>query len=394
MKLFSLFFALFLTCLLSFSAFAQETARDSIKPSTDITEVSEDLTKIRQELEGERRQLADVEKKERSVSKQLENLNVGINLTEKYLKRLAKKKREVEKKYRLTSASLNLSELAYQERKERLGMRLKYFYIANQKAKSEILLASSEPQTLLERFFDFRRIVSQEKKEISLVQDQKNYLAAQQKKLEKEAATLRAIEREQKKEEARLLASKEKRQELLAQLRQQKEGHLASIERLKQSAAELQKIIDELERKRKTRRAVPPPGGNFAALKGTLPWPVGGAVISKFGTHKDPKTRIFSFQPGIDIDAPTGAEVRAVAPGNVAYSGFLRGYGKFLILSHGGGYYTLYARFEDVLVETGDQVAAGQVLGTVSAEAFTLGNGFHFEVRKGKTQENPEEWLR
>jgi septal ring factor EnvC (AmiA/AmiB activator) len=117
-------------------------------------------------------------------------------------------------------------------------------------------------------------------------------------------------------------------------------------------------------------------------------------VISRFGTHKDPVTKVFSYQPGIDIEVSGGEQVRAVAAGSVAYSGFLRGYGKFVILSHGGGYYTLYARLEDVFAETGSPVAAGDVIGTVSAEASALGSGFHFEVRKGKTQEDPEQWLR
>lgn len=375
--------------------FAQESDYDSVaRTPADAAGASEDLKKIRQELEGERRKLAEVERQEKSVSKQLDNLNANIALTERYLKRLARKKREVEKRHKLTAATLDMSEAVYEKRKERLGLRLKYFYVANQKAKSEILLAAAEPQLMLERFFDFRQIVSQEKKELSLVQNQKEYLAAQKVKLEREAATLRAIERERKKEESRLLANKERRQVLLASLRVQKQGHLASIERLKQSAAELQRIISELEKRRKARPSTIPAGANFADLRGALPWPVSGRVLSRFGTHKDPVTKVVSYQPGIDIDASAGEPVRAVAAGAVAYSGFLRGYGKFLILSHGGGYYTLYARLEDVYLETGSPVGAGDAIGTVSAEAAELGSGFHFEVRKGKTQEDPEQWLR
>jgi septal ring factor EnvC (AmiA/AmiB activator) len=373
---------------------AQESDYDSVRTPSNVEDASEDLKRIRQELDAERRNLAEVEKQEKSVARQLENLNAGISLTEKYLKRLANKKKQVEKRHRLTAASLDLSEAVYDKRRERLGMRLKYFYLTNEKAKSEILLSANQPQLLMERFFDFRRILSQEKKELSLVQNQKEYLAAQKTKLEREAATLRAIERERKKEEARLVANREKRQQLLGQLRQQKEGHLASIGRLKQSAAELQRILDDLEKRRKSRPVVTPPAGNFAALRGTLPWPVGGRVISRFGTHKDPKTKVSSFQPGVDIEAAAGDPIRAVAAGNVAYAGFLRGYGNFLILSHGGGYYTLYARLGSVYVENGNSVAAGETLGTVSDEAATLGSGFHFEVRKGKTQEDPEGWLR
>lgn len=375
-------------------ALAQTSDYDSVHTPMDAAGASEDLKKIREELEAERKKLADVEMREQSVSRQLDNLDANINLTERYLKRLAAKKREVEKRHRLTAATLDLSETVYEKRKERLGLRVKYFYVANQKAKAEILLAAAEPQAMLERFFDFRQILSQEKKELSLVQNQKEYLAYQKGKLEGEAATLRVIERERKREEARLLSAKSKRQELLAGLRQQKQGHLASIERLKQSAAELQRILAELEKRRRTRPAPRLPGVNFADSKGALSWPVPGPVISSFGTHKDPVTKVLSYQPGVDIDASAGAQVRAVAAGTVAYSGFLRGYGKFLILSHGGGYYTLYARMEDVYPENGSAVAAGDVLGTVSAEASALGSGFHFEVRKGKTQEDPQQWLR
>lgn len=373
---------------------AQESDYDSVKTPVSAADASEDLKKIRAELEAERRKLVEVEKQEKSVSRQLENLDANIDLTEKYLNRLSRKKRDVEKRHKLTAATLDMSEAVYAKKKERLGVRLKYFYLANQKAKSEIMLAAAEPQLLLERFFDFRKILSQEKNELSLVQNQKEYLAVQKGKLEQEAATLRAIEREQKKEEGRLLDSKGRRQELLASLHQQKQGHLASIDRLKQSAAELLRILAELEKKRKTRPTTVPTGINFAGLKGALPWPVSGRVISSFGTHKDPVTKVSSFQPGIDIDASVGEAVRAVAAGVVAYSGFLRGYGKFLILSHGGGYYTLYARLEDVYVDAGSPVAAGDALGTVSAEASALGSGFHFEVRQGKTQEDPEQWLR
>ena len=390
----ALSFAIGLTLFAYAPLLGQESDFDSVRTTVDAADVSEDLKKIRAELDAERKKLAEVERQEKSVSRQLDNLDANIALTEKYLKRLARKKREVEKKHKLTAATLDLSEAVYEKKKERLGMRLKYFYIANRKEKSEVLLAAAEPQVMLERFFDFRRILSQEKKELTLVQNQKEYLAYQKEKLEREAATLRAIERERKKEEVRLLAAKERRQELLAGLRQQKQGHLASIERLKQSAAELARIIAELEKKRKTRPATKPAGGNFADLRGGLPWPVSGRLISRFGTHKDPLTKVNSFQPGVDIDASAGEQVRAVAAGSVAYSGFLRGYGKFLILSHGGGYYTLYARLEDVFVDTGSPVAAGDVLGTVSAEASALGSGFHFEVRQGKSQEDPERWLR
>ena len=68
---------------------------------------------------------------------------------------------------------------------------------------------------------------------------------------------------------------------------------------------------------------------------------------------------------GIDIEAPEGTPIRAVAAGAVAYRGWLKGYGNLLVLDHGDGYYTLYAHASQILVDEGDQVKSGALIGRV-----------------------------
>ena len=84
----------------------------------------------------------------------------------------------------------------------------------------------------------------------------------------------------------------------------------------------------------------------------------------------------------------------AASSGSVAYISWLRGYGSFIILDHGGGYYSLYARLDEIHVETNQFVAAGDNIGTVS-EIGTFGEpALHFELRYGREQLDPVPWLR
>ena len=113
----------------------------------------------------------------------------------------------------------------------------------------------------------------------------------------------------------------------------------------------------------------------------------------------------------VDIINPTGTTVIAVAPGVVAYSGDDRStalgpwtgfYGNAVMVGldrrhEGESLYVLYGHLSEVLVEKGQRVAPGDVLGTVGATGIALGPHLHFEVRLGGQTyahtRNPELWI-
>ena len=106
----------------------------------------------------------------------------------------------------------------------------------------------------------------------------------------------------------------------------------------------------------------------------------------RFGTE--------TVRTGIDIEAAEGTPIRAVAPGAVAYRGWLKGYGNLLVLDHGDGYYTLYAHASQILVDEGDQVKGGELVGRVGETGSVEGPRLHFEVRYQSRAEDPQPWLR
>ena len=131
----------------------------------------------------------------------------------------------------------------------------------------------------------------------------------------------------------------------------------------------------------------------FAANKGRLPWPVEGVVTDRFGKHRHPVYDNVELPQnnGVTLTVRRGATVKAVFNGTVTQIFVLPGYNQCVIVNH-GEYFTLYTKLKTVAVKPGTKVVTGQDIGTVD----TIGGEdiFHFELWKGNTAQNPENWLR
>jgi murein DD-endopeptidase MepM/ murein hydrolase activator NlpD len=112
-------------------------------------------------------------------------------------------------------------------------------------------------------------------------------------------------------------------------------------------------------------------------------WPLRGVLYGRYGKRG---TR---HHDGIDIAAPQGTPVTAAADGEVLFVGVQSGYGKVVILRHGGGLVTVYAHNSEVLVREGDRVRQGDVVAKVGQTGRTTGPHLHFEVRDGVKPRNP-----
>jgi murein DD-endopeptidase MepM/ murein hydrolase activator NlpD len=123
-----------------------------------------------------------------------------------------------------------------------------------------------------------------------------------------------------------------------------------------------------------------------------LIWPVKGKVSSPFG-----RRGLRGFHPGIDITAPKGTPIRAVADGLVVESGRkldgYSGYGKIIVIQHGNGMKTLYAHNKKNLVKPGRCVKAGDIIGEVGTSGNATGSHLHFEIRKNGRPVNPLKYL-
>ncbi|MCL4812191.1 MAG: peptidoglycan DD-metalloendopeptidase family protein [Vicinamibacteraceae bacterium] len=131
----------------------------------------------------------------------------------------------------------------------------------------------------------------------------------------------------------------------------------------------------------------------LAAFRGALAWPVAGRVIEGFGPRRQSRFGTAVFRNGIGIDAPEGRTVRAVHEGRVAYAQPFTGFGRLVILDHGGGAFTLYGHLGSLYVTKGQVVGAGTALGAVGRTPEG-GHALYFEVRVDQRPVDPLQWLK
>jgi len=99
------------------------------------------------------------------------------------------------------------------------------------------------------------------------------------------------------------------------------------------------------------------------------------------------------FHSGLDFCGATGQNIYAPAPGIVVYIGELTVRGNATIIDHGWGVYTGYMHQSEILVQIGEQVETGQLIGYVGNTGRVTGPHLHWEVWVGGVQVDPEDWL-
>lgn len=121
-------------------------------------------------------------------------------------------------------------------------------------------------------------------------------------------------------------------------------------------------------------------------------WPVRGRITSPYGMRVLNGRK--EFHAGIDIGGPTGTNIVAAESGRVSYAGYMRGYGNVIILSHDGGYSTVYGHNSVNLVKKGQSVNRGSVIAKMGSTGNATGPHLHFEIRSGGKPVNPIPYLK
>ena len=97
---------------------------------------------------------------------------------------------------------------------------------------------------------------------------------------------------------------------------------------------------------------------------------------------------------GIDIAGRTGSAIVATANGRVIYSGNgLGGYGNLIVISHGGGVFSVYAHNKKNFVKVGQKAYKGQVIAELGMSGRTTGPHLHFEIRKNSRSLDPVQYV-
>jgi septal ring factor EnvC (AmiA/AmiB activator) len=339
--------------------------------------LQEDIARAQQSRSDVRQQLAAVERKVSDTANRVRRANQEIAQKEARLRRLKDDKRVLQRR------------LGAQQ--DALARQVRASYVVGRQDYLKLLLNQEKPSEVgrvltYYRYFDSARArqidgINKELDELDQVEqeiaNEVRGLAELSDRLAAQRRVLVAIQTERRGILDSIDAELRNKKRQLDRLREDERQLAALLERLRNEFADIPAEMDQRIR--------------FARLKGKLPWPARGRIIVGYGA---PRGAGQNKSQGIVIDSEAGAEVRAVAPGRVAFADWLYGYGMVLILEHGDGYMSLYANNESLVKEVGDWTEAGEIVAAVGNTGGRKDAALYFEIRHNGKPDNPARWFK
>jgi septal ring factor EnvC (AmiA/AmiB activator) len=377
------------TCALAAGAFAAALASAQ---TDDAGEKQKELDRIKQEIRAHREQSKQLGSREQQEIKKLQRLDKELDLGRKYLRKLNEQEDTIDRRIGDLRVQIGGREVVLSRQEQTLARRIREMYKQDPHYSWELLLGAKSMDDAMRRYQFMQLIAEQDAQMIGEFRESKRQLEAESARLAESMQQIAEVRADREQENAALEANKKKRQTVLVSIRSEKSKHAQAIADLEKAQAELQDLLDALQRRGTADKDLPP-SGEFAAMKGRLIWPVSGKVIRGFGKHTHPKYGTVTMNNGLDISASAGAPIVAVAAGFVEFVDWIDAFGKCVILNHGGGYYSLYAHVGETDVSQGQKVGRGQVIAEVGDTGSLEGYICHFEIRRARQALNPADWL-
>ncbi|MDQ7065525.1 MAG: peptidoglycan DD-metalloendopeptidase family protein [candidate division KSB1 bacterium] len=357
-----------------------------------------------QNVDALRQKIRDLEAKIREkVNQEAQTLDVieaidqKISLTKNLLLRL---QAEVERhKAELDSLRALRQENAYrlEKLKSLVARRMVNLYKYGRISAIESLLRTHSFR-YLQLWIDYQKQLNQnDARNLRNYRQRHAELLSTQQQIEANLAEQVKLLQEKRQEERKLQDSREEKKKLLKKLLRDRRMYERQLQDYQKAIEEIQRLIASSEQERLKKAENQPnaaPDGSFVALKGQLPWPVEGEVVRAYGPYQHPVLKTVTNNLGIDISAPLGTEVRAVAAGRVTAITWQRGRGNLIIINHGEGFYTVYTHLNEIYVNLQEDVAEGQVIGRVGETGTFDRPVLHFQIWEKFNHLDPEAWLK
>lgn len=358
-------------------------------PTDGLRQRESELRSLKAQIEEKRRKTEQLRREGKNVEQLLGELERQRGMTERYLGTLSTQADEIEREIAVRQEDLAARTRSQQAARTALGQALLRYYKERRITAAELLLSARSFSEVFARAQYWVRAIRTVRQELEALERQRAEMALALAGVDEQRRQVQVLKQEREEQLAHLEREKRLQQEHRSEL----QGQIAIFEeqarKLAASQREIERLIEEAQR-----AAAHGTGGGLANQRGALAWPVAGTVIGTFGTQIHPRYGTQIEQKGIDIAADEGTAIRAVAEGKVVFEGWLEGYGRTVILDHGGGYFTLYAHASETLVQRGRSVRAGETIARVGSSDSIQGSCLHFEIRKGSQALDPAAWLK
>ena len=344
--------------------------------------------KIQKEIKTKKEKLEQVRKRESSILADIEDTNKQMKLIENDLRKYQSRLASTESKISQVERDITASKSAIERYRSWMKRKLRTIHKYGRNSDVFLLLLSSpDISQLIRTGKNLQYITAREHESLIAYQDSLSNLQEKEKQLILLKKELLANQSKVLAEEEALSAKRKNKELMLASVKQEKSSLTQMLKEMEEASNRLLEII------RQSEKGDLYTGRGFAALKGSLPWPVEGKVIIPYGSQKDPQFNTPVFRSGTFIESSSGTLAKAVHEGKVVFAEWFKGYGQLVIINHGEGYHSLYGSLAEIFAGVGDIIKEKQVIGKVGNSGLVNVPGLYFELRyKGKPL-NPLQWL-
>jgi septal ring factor EnvC (AmiA/AmiB activator) len=389
------------TVFTALTAFTVLTALPLHAQGNDLEESRRRLEEIRRERDRLQEQQQRLQGQVHDVNDELSNLERQRESTQRIVGEIERQIGGLSSRLDRSSAELILAEDNLAERRAVLERRLVDIYKRGPLYTFQALMAAESFGDLLSRYKYLYLTSQQDRALVVDVEKLRNRVVEQRNDLLDVRKQLDRTREEREAEFAKYTDLARERARRLQTLQRSAKSTERRLSELQKDEARLNGLLAALERARReeaargvVRGTIPGPGSITTADLGKLDWPVGGAIVYRFGRDTLPSGGIIRWN-GVGIAAAVGTPVKAVATGKVRLVGQFGTYGLTVVLEHGNGYYSVYSHLETAAVKLGATVQKGETIGGVGGANSDYGPHLHFEIRgENQTALDPTAWLR
>lgn len=348
----------------------------------ELGDAQSQLEDVQAQMRQQQQRLQSAQQQADSIAEQLRQLQVELDAADKNYRDTQAKLQAKEAQIQANTALLAKAEQDLAVRTKVLEKRLRDIYENGQVNYLDVLLGATDFTDFISRLDLLKRVLHQDAVLIAQVRQERQLIADKQAELERDQAALIALRDQAQAQKNLVAAKKAEKEKFLSSVLSERDAAQRAYQELQQTSQQIAEMIRRLQR-----------GGRTPGSTGSMLWPISGPITSPFGWRTHPIFGTALFHSGLDIGTDYGEPVRAADGGTVIYAGWMGGYGKAVIIDHGGGISTLYGHNSELVVSAGQAVQKGQVIAYAGATGYATGPHVHFEVRVNGSPVDPLGYL-
>lgn len=345
--------------------------------ANQLTETKRQLAKITNKIRHTENSLSDAKQKYSTLQKQLA-------IQEKKIGRLIVKKNQLAVQINknnedIISLSQQIKQLDKQISKEQglLAQQTRSLYTIDHHQPLKWLLSPNSKAELSQMLTYYQYVIHAQQNSIQSIKSKTDILNGKKIELSDRITQDKSMHDRLAKQQSQLQLAQKNQQFIIQRLNRTITTKSQQLKEYRENRAGLTNIVSQLTKQDRIAQSKP-----FASRRHHLPRPVSVAAKNIKPIHQ-----------GLAFFANEGTPVKAIHPGKILFSDWLKGYGLLLIIDHGHGYMTLYAHNQALTKQKGDWVEGGEKIAEIGHSGGLRENGLYFEIRHNGKAISPINWL-